>query len=103
MRIIENLSDMIEEELEGAAEYARLAISLKEEDPSTAKVLAQISEDESGHVKRLHDAVSVIINRYRSEHGDPPDTMKAVYDYLHKKQIATAERVKNLQNTFREN
>lgn len=70
---------------------------------STAKVLAQISEDESGHVKRLHDAVSVIINRYRSEHGDPPDTMKAVYDYLHKKQIATAERVKNLQNTFREN
>ena len=101
MKIIKVLSEMIEDELDGAEEYAKLAIHYKEEHPGLADVLYDISTQEMVHVNRLHDEVVKVIKKYREKHGDPPVEMQAIYDWQHEKQIEEAKEVKILQNHYR--
>ena len=102
MKIIEKLSEKISEEISDAKTYASMALEYREEYPELAKTLHDISTEEMGHMSRLHTAAAGIIEKYRKEKGEPPEAMKAVYDYLHKKQIEKAAEVKNLQAMFME-
>ena len=101
MKIIETLSDRIAEEIHDAKTYAMMALEHREDYPDLARTLYDLSTEEMGHMSRLHDAVTAIIEKYRQEKGDPPAAMMAVYDYLHKKQIAKAAEVKTLQEMFK--
>jgi rubrerythrin len=102
MRIIKELSDFIEEELDGAECYAKKAIKFKTERPEMAKMFYMMSTEEMNHVKYLHDAVVKLIDEYRKEKGDPPPAMLAVYDYLHEKHIDHAKEVRILQEQYKE-
>ena len=53
------------------------------------------------HMTMLHAEVAGVIQKYRQEHGEPPEGMKCLYDYLHRKQIERAADVRRLQNMFR--
>ena len=101
MRMIEKISKYIEEELEGAEEYAKEALKLQEEHPTLAKTFYDISIDEMKHVDFFHNEVVKLIETYRKEHGEPPESMKAIYDYLHEKQIEESNEVRMYQNQFR--
>ena len=101
MKIIKELSEMIDEELDGAENYAKLAVHYKAEHPSLAAVYYEISTQEMRHVTMLHDEVTKIIKAHREEHGEPPAAMMAVYDWEHKKQIEKANRVKMMQGQYR--
>ena len=101
MQIIKTLSCKIEDELEDAENYAKLANELKDERPGLAKTLYTISTQEMEHMKILHEAVTQIIDEYREEKGDPPAAMQAVYDYLHARHIDRAREVKSMQALFR--
>lgn len=50
----------------------------------------------------LHAEVESVIQKYRQEHGEPPEKMQAIYDYLHEKQIERAAEVRTMQGMFRE-
>ena len=102
MKIIKKLTEMIEDEIEGAKCYAKKALEWKDKDEKLAAVLYKLSEEEMRHLAILHEQVTRIISEYREEHGDPPPSMQAVYDYLHEKQIQEAERVKNYQALYKE-
>lgn len=102
MKVIKELSEMIEEELEGADNYAKSAIKYKDEMPALADVFYEISTQEMRHVNMLHDKVAEIINRHRAEHGEPPAAMMAIYEWEHKKQIDKAKGVKILQSQYRD-
>lgn len=102
MKIIEILSEKIEEEVCDAKSYISMAIEYKENYPELSRTLYNLSNQEMEHMNMLHGEVSDIIKRYREEHGDPPADMMAVYDYLHKKQIDKAKEVKTLQNMYKE-
>lgn len=93
---------MIEDEIEGAECYVKMALKLKEERPELAKMFYNLSLDEMGHMSKLHDAVVDIITQYRKEEGEPPAAMMAVYEYLHNKHIDEAAEVKVMQGMFRE-
>lgn len=102
MKIIRKLSDHIDEELNDARCYAKWAIEVKDERRGLADVLYSLSLDEMKHMNALHDEVVKIIEEYHKEHGDPPVSMQAVYDYLHEKQIEKAQEVRNYQALYRE-
>ena len=50
MRIIEKLSDMIDEEISDAMKYAKCANAYKDEDPSLADTFIRLSEEEMKHM-----------------------------------------------------
>lgn len=102
MKIIEILSEKIEEEVCDAKSYIKLAIDYKEEYPELSRTLYNLSTQEMEHMNLLHNEVTEIIKRYRETKGDPPADMMAVYEYLHKKQIEKATDVKVMQNMYKE-
>lgn len=101
MKLIETLSYKISEEISDAKHYAEMAVEYKDTYPDLARTLYGLSQDEMNHMGILHNAVVEIINQYRSEHGDPPVSMQAVYDYLHEQQIKKATEVKSLQLLYK--
>ena len=102
MKIIRELSDMIEDEIEGACNYAKRAVELKEEMTELADTLYSISLQEVQHINMLHSQVVTIIEKERKEHGEPPATMMAVYEYLHKKHIEKVAEIKRYQQMYKE-
>ena len=101
MKLIEKLSDKIEEEINDARSYTLMALEIAEDYPEMARILYTISMQEMEHMRMLHDGVTGIIQRYRAEHGDPPEKMMAVYEYLHNKHIQEAADVKVMQSMYK--
>lgn len=102
MKIIENLSDMIAEELDGAENYIKCALKHKTDNRSLADVFYAISLEEMRHMNMLHGEVAKIIEQYRKTNGEPPASMLAVYNYLHEKQIDKAAEIKAMQAMYKE-
>ena len=102
MKIIEKLSDMISEELDDAEKYVMCALKHKDTERGLADTFYTLSNEEMRHVNMLHTEVVKIIEQYKREHGEPPEKMMAVYDYLHEKQIEKAADVKAMQAMYKE-
>lgn len=101
MKLIKELTERIEEEIDGAEEYVKEAIKLKHEHPSLAKTLYDISTQEMSHIDMLHAEVIKLIEEHRRTHGEPPAPMMAVYEYLHERHIDKVNTIKLLQAEYR--
>ena len=102
MKLIKKISEMIEDELEGAECYAKKALEYKEERPELAKTFYSLANDEMEHMNILHGEVVKLIEEYREEHGAPPESMQAVYDYMHEKQIDEEREIKAMLAMYKE-
>lgn len=87
MKIIQKLSDMIDEEITDAWKYARCYQMHKEDDMELARTFSQLSLEELTHVDRLHLQVVRLIKEYREKNGEPPEHMMFIYNYLHERNI----------------
>ena len=96
MKLIQDLSEMIDEEIIDAHKYAKCAKKYKDEDPELSRTFAQLANEELSHMERLHTQVVRIIKDYREKHGDPPATMMTIYNYLHERQIEKVAAVRML-------
>lgn len=101
MKIIKCLSELIEEELADSRKYVDLAMKWKTEEPDTADLFYELSVEEMGHMEKLHQEVSELIEEYRKEHGEPPKDMMVLYDYLHEKHIGMATEIKVMQGMYK--
>lgn len=101
MEIIKKISERIEEEIEDARTYAKLALRYKESDPELAQTFYSISGEEMKHMELLHRQVARLISDYKKTNGQPPAAMAAVYDYIHKREIENANKVMILQQQYR--
>ena len=94
MQIIEKLLEMIDEEINDSMKYAKCAIKFKDENPQLADTFIRLSEEEMKHMLTLHGQVVTLIDDYKRKNGEPPETMKMVYDILHKRHIDKAAEAK---------
>lgn len=101
MKIIEWLSEQIEEEIEDGRKYAQKALMCKQDNSKLADTLMKISEEEMKHMALLHNEIVDIIDDYRKKNGEPPKDMLAIYEYLHRKQIDKSAEVKAMQTAYR--
>ena len=101
MKIIQKLSEKIEEEINDADSYIKLAMHYKDDYPELAKTFYTLSTQELEHMQMLHDQVTDLIRAYRAEKGEPPESMMAVYNYLHEKQIKHTNKVKARQDAYK--
>ena len=101
MKLIKELTERIEEEIDGAEEYVKEAIRFKHEHPSLAKTLYDISNQEMSHIDMLHSEVIKLIEEHRRMHGEPPAPMMAVYQYLHERHIDKVNNIRMLQNEYK--
>lgn len=98
MVLIQKLEEAIEDEIHDVKHYAKWATELKKDYPALAQVLYTISTQEDAHQAMIHGEVVKIIEAYRKTNGEPPATMLAVYNYLHKRHIeALAEARRYLE------
>lgn len=102
MKIIKDLVSMINDELEGAEDYAKAAVEHKESEPAIASTFYEIATQEMHHVNLLHDRVAETIRKHRDHHGEPPAPMMAVYEYLHGKHIDKAAEVKRYLEMYKQ-
>lgn len=102
MKIIKCLAEKIEEELNDAQSYADMAQRWKEEQPETADLFLELSQEEMGHMEKLHNEAVRLIEEHREKHGEPPEGMMMLYDYLHNKHIEKAKMIKVMQGMYRE-
>ena len=101
MKIIKCLAEKIEEELHDAEAYVELAIRWKDEQPETADLYYELSREELGHMERLHERVTDLIEEHREKHGEPPEGMMVLYNYLHEKHMATVTETKVKQGMYK--
>ena len=101
MQEIQKLEDYIQEELYDAKKYIKCALMYKDSDRDLADMYYQLSQDEMGHMEKLHKMVVTLIDDYRKEQGEPPVEMLTLYNYLHEKEIDKAEHIKTLQSMYK--
>ena len=102
MKIIQEISDKIDCEIENAECYAKYALEQKEKRPALAEIYYKIANERLTDIILLHGQVVAIIEDYRKEKGEPPEAMKILYDILHKKQIAKVAAVKGMLSLYKE-
>ena len=101
MKIIKCIAEKVEDELQDAEAYVKLAQKWKKEQPETADVFYELSEEELGHMEKLHEEVVRLIAEYREENGEPPEGMKMLYDYLHEKYMEKATKIRVMQGMYK--
>ena len=101
MKLIRDLEEYIEDEIQDIKKYAKMATEVKNDYPTLAQVLFNISAQEDGHQAAIHNEVVKIIEEHRRNHGEPPAPMMAVYDYLHKKSIDKLAEARMYQEVYK--
>ena len=101
MQIIKKLCTMIDEELCDSEKYIDCALNHKDSDRELADLFYALSGEEMDHMERLHAQIVRIIKEFRSQKGDPPEGMKAIYDYLHERYIQHAAEINIKRNMYR--
>lgn len=100
MKIIQSLVEKIDEELMDAEKYIDCAYHHRDEYPELSAVFFRLSREEMAHMSALHDQVVRFIEDYKKSNEVPAD-MKALYDYLHERQVDWANKIKIKQDTYK--
>ena len=103
MKIIATLVGMIDDEVNGAKEYACWANKLKATNPELAKTFYELSTVEMGHMTILHRQVKKLMTDAKASNGEPSEGMMAMYELLHKKHIECAAQVTVMQEEYNKN
>lgn len=81
MSIVKHLVAQIADELEGAEEYAELALKYKDEDKEICNMYVPMAKAELGHYTTLMACLDKVMKEYR-EDDDPKYTgFKEMYDW----------------------
>lgn len=100
MEIIKQIVEKIDDELEDAEKYIKLACKMKEKDRVLADTYFNLSLEEMKHMTMLHEQVVRIIDNFKRTNEVPP-AMQVLYDYMHERQIKWASKIKSRQDNYK--
>jgi len=92
----------IEEILDSAEMYAKEAVKHKTQYPSLAGVYCRIAQDDLSHVDMLHKQAVEMIGEQKRSGVTVPESMQAVWDFEHERQIEDVADVKRLIDMYKE-
>lgn len=102
MKVIKTIVENIEEETDGAENYAKLATQYKETDKLLADTYAKLAGVELDHVNLLHDQVVRIIKDWKAKTGEEPSaSMQAIWEYEHERSIDKVAKIKALLEMYK--
>lgn len=101
MKIIAELSDMIENEIDQADCYVDSALDIHVEYPDVANDYISMAQGNLDRISLLHNRVAKLIEIERKTNGEPPESMLKVYEYLHKKHINKVAEIRRVINEMR--
>ena len=101
MKLIKKLEEQIDDEIHDIKKYAKMAAEVKDEYPTLAQVLYNISVQEDNHQAAIHNEVVKITEDHRRTHGEPPAAMMAVYEYIHQKHIDNLAEARRYQEVYK--
>lgn len=101
MKQIKEIVEHIEDELEGAECYAKMAARYKDLDKALADMYHTLATVEMSHVNTLHKQAVRLIEEQRKAGVEIPAAMQAVWDWEHGKQVDTSARIKALLASYK--
>lgn len=101
MKLIKELSAMVDEELGDAKKYIKAALNHKADNPVLAKTFYDLSTDELRHASILQAEVTRAVDQNKGMTGEVPEAMRGVYDYLKERQVEAVKAVKAYQSIYR--
>ncbi len=93
MEVIKLLVTHIDEEVNDAETYAKLAAKYKDSDKELSATFSALSEQELSHSDMLHKQAVRIISAYGKE---APASMQAIWDWEHEKIVDRTARVRTM-------
>ena len=103
MRIIKKLTELIDEELNDAEKYARLALSHQDDYPDVALMFHTLSGEELRHMNMLHDAVTRLIAKHKDDTDPRTEGMRIAHNILHEQAIEKEKGVRILLDMYHSN
>lgn len=101
MKEIKELVEHIEEEMEDAHKYARLAGLYKGKDDGLSGLYMELAGQEMQHMDKLHSKAQEIIARFRKEKGEPPEAMMAIWEWEHGRMMDKAGKIRAMLDMAR--
>lgn len=101
MEDIKCLMRHLKDEVKDAKCYIKDALAVKATNPETADLYYRLSGEELTHMNALHKDVVRLMEDYRREKGDVPESMMVLYQYLHGEAMEEVERVSVLREMYK--
>lgn len=101
MKLVKDIVEEIDDELDGAKEYIKMASKYKTEYPQIANMYYEMSLTEMTHVDKLHNAVVSLINEMKVKGVEVDPKMMAIYEYEHEKAMDKATKIKVMQEMYK--
>ena len=92
MREIKELSELIDDEIDAATDYAEAAEKTMREE--LRHLFIELAEAELGHIDRLHEKAKELIAETRSKGIDPPAGMLAMWQHEHERMIHKVAKIR---------
>ena len=93
------LAEMIREELDDAAKYAKMAVQYKETNRRLGEMFYNLSRQELEHANLEHEQA---VQTIRESGQKAPAAMQAVWDWEHESQIEETAKIRQLLEMFKQ-
>lgn len=101
MRLIKEMADFMMDEVNGAKEYAIMALEYEYTKPQLAELFHKLAQTEMLHFNNLHEQTVKMIEEVKSTDKKIPQKMLDNWDKRHKEMIICQEETQVLINLYR--
>lgn len=101
MREIKEIAELINDEVDGVTEYAKLAVYYKDARPQLAALYNQLANTEYQHVQKLHAMAAELVKEAESKGTEYPQAMKDKWDMEHKESVGKMAVAKTFMGMYK--